>query len=424
MIFSSAVYTFTKSPFPIPNALAKDLGRTIEKDDSPTSPWTFLYSLLVLLLLLDWIKSIDYIIYIYYKREHEQNSLNLAHEYLYISSMSKYESLINLCVYDGLLDSKYGLSASDVHKAVKHISTNGKKPWYKTIWRYFDYLYEHKLIEVTKEYAPIEKNKGNDPKDPIYYKLSLNGIFYSILNHIGQFYDGIIIPLLQNYDSNVLFTLFLYPFISHKTLLKINDEIVFSIIYKYLKDVCNTINNFIKSLNSLIYTAGNNEYILNRLFMWPRDSIPLSSPESISFYADDLRNYLKITFNWEWIEKARLIPNYNQNVIDIIKPNEPDEIIRISINEKDNESILRINNTKIDEFVITTHDLFLSIDTKTRERKIDFFVNLIVNKCNEYVPTFLLNLRSQVHPNLQSYELLSKDENFKRALKDMDKISK
>src|SRR6476620_12785792 len=38
MILLSSVYTLTKSPFPIPKAIAKELGRTIEKDDSPTSP--------------------------------------------------------------------------------------------------------------------------------------------------------------------------------------------------------------------------------------------------------------------------------------------------------------------------------------------------------------------------------------------------
>ena len=45
MILLSSAYTLTKSPFPIPSAFAKDFGRTIEKDDSPTSPWTFLNSL-------------------------------------------------------------------------------------------------------------------------------------------------------------------------------------------------------------------------------------------------------------------------------------------------------------------------------------------------------------------------------------------
>jgi hypothetical protein len=63
----------------------------------------------------------------------------------------------------------------------------------------------------------------------------------------------------------------------------------------------------------------------------------------------------------------------------------------------------------------------LSIDAKTKEKKIDYFVNLIMNNCKEHVPTFLHNLRSKVTPSLQSFELLSKDENFVKALENMDK---
>ena len=161
-----------------------------------------------------------------------------------------------------------------------------------------------KLIEVAKEYAPIEQNKI---RNQIPYKLSLNGIFYVILNHVGQSYDELIIPLLHRYGSNVLFTLFLYPLIHKKTLLKIEDNVAFSIIYAfYLKNVCNVINNFVKSSNDLVCTTDKDGYILKRLFMWPRYSIPLSSPESVSFYDDDLRNHLKMT--WDWTDKAKLSP--------------------------------------------------------------------------------------------------------------------
>ncbi len=344
--------------------------------------------------------------------------------------MSEGESLVNLSVYGELLDSKYlqilnfllnypGLTAFEVYKGVKHISINGKKPWPKTIWRYFNYLHKHNLIEVAKEYAPVGQNKI---RDQIPFKISLNGIFYMMLNHVGQSYNELIIPLLHRYDSNVLFTLFLYPFINKNTLLKIEDNVVFSIIYAYLKNVCSAINNFVKSSNDLVCATDKDDgCLLKRLFMWPRYSNPLSTPESISFYDDDLRNHLKMTLKWDWIDKAKFIPNYDKNVVDIIKPNEPEEIIRLSINEQDGKAILMMNDSNLDEFIITTNTLFLSIDTKTKEKKSEYFLNLIMNKCEEYVPIFLHNLRSKVTPNLQSFELLSKDENFVKALEDMDK---
>jgi hypothetical protein len=82
MILLSLVYTLTKSPFPIPNEFANDFGRTIENDDSPTSPCTFLNSLLLSDLCA--CKAIDYIGYKRYKKPHEQYPLNPAHGYLYI----------------------------------------------------------------------------------------------------------------------------------------------------------------------------------------------------------------------------------------------------------------------------------------------------------------------------------------------------
>jgi hypothetical protein len=85
----------------------------------------------------------------------------------------------------------------------------------------------------------------------------------------------------------------------------------------------------------------------------------------------------------DWIDKARLTPNYEKNVIDISKPHEPDVFIRLSINEQDEKAILMRNDSKVDEFVITTHYLFLSIDAKTTEKKSDFIVNLIMNDCKE-----------------------------------------
>jgi hypothetical protein len=154
--------------------------------------------------------------------------------------------------------------------------------------------------------------------------------------------------------------------------------------------------------------------------MWPRGSVPLSLPESIPFYEEDLRDHLKVTFDWEWIDKDGLTPNYEKNNIDIYKPNAPEEIIRLYINEKDDNAILMVNGIKRYEFIITLNILFLSIDAKTNEKKIDFFENLIVDKCKDHESTFLLSMRTRVTPNRQSYELLSNDANLISALDNMD----
>jgi hypothetical protein len=208
---------------------------------------------------------------------------------------------------------------------------------------------------VKEEYTPIEKNKGKDPKP---YRLSLNGIFYVILNNFSGLYEDLVIPLLKNHGSNILFTLFLYPYISQVTLLEIKENNIFYEVYRYLNNTCITIINSLKSLTNLVYTVDKDGYMLDRLFTWPNKST--SSPQ-ISFEDKKLRNFLKTHYNWDWICYSRITPNYKQNVIEIFKPNEPEEIIRLSIDEKENKAIITINNKKLDEFIVTRYDLFLSI---------------------------------------------------------------
>ncbi len=186
------------------------------------------------------------------------------------------------------------LSAYDIYESRKYDRYYTKKGisriWHSSIRRNLGRLCELKLIEVNEDQS-VEDNKKTKTRKP--FLLSLNGIFYLISNNPDRFYSELIIPLLQNYGSNTLFTLFLYPYINQKTLLKINDEIIFTIIYNYLNRVCRTILMSLKSLSTLIYPADEEGYVLNRLFMWPREYISLSSPDSIPFDKAELRKYLK-----------------------------------------------------------------------------------------------------------------------------------
>lgn len=203
------------------------------------------------------------------------------------------------------------------------------------------------------------------------------------------------------------------------TLLRIKDDVVFSIIYTYLKDVCSTILASIRSLDTLVFSTDNEDYVLKQLFMWPYD--PALPYDSIPFYRDELKKYLKATFNWEWISRARIEPNYEDSTISIVDPSNAQKFISLQINKKDKRAVLLENGKFIHNFIITEHELFLSVDVKTDKRKIDFFIEYITNKCKDHTTSFLTNLRSQVIPTNQDYQLLSTDEKFVRALEDIDK---
>jgi hypothetical protein len=334
-------------------------------------------------------------------------------------------SLVNIAVYDKELESKYleilnfllktpGLTAYDIQKM-----RSKRYRYYSGSRIALKHLLKLNLIEVAKEkYRPREKNKGKDPKP---YRLSLNGIFYVILHNFDGFYEDLVRPLLKNYGSNILFDLFLYPHISQKTLLEIKDDNICYEIFPYLKDVCSNLITSVKSLDSLVFSTSGDGFVLDQIFMWPRLSVP---PNSIPFYTNELKKFLKSNFRWEWIDQAKIIPSYKENVIDIV--NHSDETsakqssIRILINERENRAELRQNSKTLHEFIITPYELFLSIDIETDKRKIDYLIKHLVNGCNDYAISFLTKVRGQIDSNYRSYEPISKDENFAKAISEMD----
>lgn len=72
-------------------------------------------------------------------------------------------------------------------------------------------LYKKNVLELVVEKQ--ELIKGTRTKFSKPYRLSLDGIFYQILNTFNITCEDLILSLLKNYEHNVLFTLFLYPFI-------------------------------------------------------------------------------------------------------------------------------------------------------------------------------------------------------------------
>lgn len=334
------------------------------------------------------------------------------------------ESLTNVSLPSKPLEGKYseilnfllknpGLLPYRIFKFRKNVY---KEP--KDAWRSVDHLKKTRLIEDMRggDYnsSTIKSQNESTP-----YWLSLNGIFYVILHNYDMFHKELVMPLLHNYGSSIVFALFLNPYMDQQTLLRIKDDIVFSIIYTYLKDVCSTVLASIRSLDTLVFSTDNEGYVLKQLFMWPCD--PALPYGSIPFYRDELKNYLKATFNWDWISHTRIEPNYEDSTISIVDSSDVQKFISLQINKKDKKAVLFENGKLIHNFIITKHELFLSIDVKTDKRKIDLFIEYLIDKCKDHTTSFLTNLRSQVNSTNQDYQILSKDQKFVSALEDLDK---
>ena len=161
-------------------------------------------------------------------------------------------------------------------------------------------------------------------------------------------------------------------------------------------------------------------YILKKLFDWPCNSDSLPSSKSTPFGDDILREYLKNKFNWTWIDKSRIEPNYDKNYIDIYNPNKRDELIRLLINVRENKAILTINDKNIDEFVIINDGLHSSINVKTGEKKKIYFLHILYRKCNWHKNAFQKSITSNPTVSMIGSQVHVRVSHSVKALKIMD----
>lgn len=279
------------------------------------------------------------------------------------------------------------MTANDAFKSAENIFTDNKKVSHRKISRRFAKLHKMNLVEK----MPGFKSRKNDVKESIPYKLSLHGILYSLLKYPSNLpRRKLVFYLSRNYPENILFTEFLDSLIDREVILYSKDEILFDTVYLYLKNICKELKNITKSC-PFNYTADG--YILMEILDWPSDKNS-STYESIPFDDSALRIYLKDKFNWKWIEESRIEPNYNQNFVDVYKPNVPDETIRVSINEKENKAVLIMNDEKIDEFVVINNDS-LSVNKKTSLKKEDLFLYEFRKKCKWHQYSFRMTITRQ-----------------------------
>jgi hypothetical protein len=197
---------------------------------------------------------------------------------------------------------------------------------YNTIRRYILSISDNlKLIEPERQ----ELVEHMQTKYLRYYRLSLSGIFYVILNTFDISDDGLVSHLLKNYPENQLFAIFLYPFINKQTLIETDwDTSFFSIVSSYLKDISKTIVTCVKSVKGM--STSDDGYYNIHLLDWPINSVI----------------EIKDTANPE---------------------NKP--YIRIVKDEK--KAILRQKDTKLYEFIVVDNDSFWTLEAKDDRKSID-----------------------------------------------------
>ncbi len=335
------------------------------------------------------------------------------------------ENFVNLSLQVKPLGSKYGQimnyflknpgnTPNIYYESYKDSLTNQR-----TTSRHTKSLHDKGLLELVTETQELIKGMKSKYKNP--YRLSLSGIFYLILNTCDITYDDLVLYLLKNYKDNILFTAFLYPFLTCETLLEADwDSAFFSIVVPYLRDICKVIINSVDSLGKMCNTTDDG-YLSKQVFIWhnnPSNNYPQN------FFDKNLRNYLGWTLGWDWIEDATITPKPNENIIEILDVSDTQRKLTISILKDENKAVLRQYGTKLYEFSINPDGSFLSIEAKTPRKTIDFIEMPFVYSCKEHMIGFLTKLRTQITPFQPYYGNLHEDETFKKALEYLDKESK
>jgi hypothetical protein len=285
---------------------------------------------------------------------------------------------------------------------------------YNTIRRYVNYLLDDlKLIEIEKKEL-VQNMKSKYKK---YYRLSLNGIFFVILNTFDNSKEDLIFSLLRNYGNNILFSLFLYPFIKEQTLKALRvgwDSDIFFNISLYLRDVCKDIVESIRSLRTMNFTTTDG-YIIKQVFICSTNTD--SSLQTSSTLV--LQHFLNKILKWDWVFKSTVIPKIDENVIEISDPYNPKNNSRITLLNDEKKAVLRQNSTKLYEFSITVNDSSLILGAKTKIKRIDSLSLSFVNRCREHLLIFLTKTREKSPYNV-TFDILNQDENLKKALEHMD----
>jgi hypothetical protein len=113
------------------------------------------------------------------------------------------ESIANISIPQDKLDGKYleimlsllkrqATTAYEFYKSKSDLYNQAKQ-----VWVDFNYLKKSHLIEDLRGKSKLSSQKRKNEKIP--YSLSLNGIFYVIINNPNPFNDQIAISLIQNY---------------------------------------------------------------------------------------------------------------------------------------------------------------------------------------------------------------------------------
>jgi hypothetical protein len=261
-------------------------------------------------------------------------------------------------------------------------------------------------LKLIQKVSGTGKNSRHRAK---YHELSFLGVYYMVSYRIPSPPHIFLKDLLQNYSSHSLFCNFIYPYVKRKTLLKIDDSVVFTRLLSYLEVCCREVEEL---LHRLKYTDNSkNGFLTEQIFYWKNDPTRLENDD-----IEKLRKFLVKQFYWKWITKADIVLS-NQNNLEISGFRHH---ALISLNEKENSATLWLNGKKIFQFLVRQADKMFIIEAITKQRLDKLYMKFFRSFQHTRVQELIFSILSAygTYSAAPTLQILGRDGKFMRSLHD------
>jgi hypothetical protein len=285
-------------------------------------------------------------------------------------------------------------TAYDIWKS-RELYVGGYLDDYKLIRRCVNDLYRKGYIER------LQKKAFEHGAKPC--KLTTNGIFYLIMERriMGlHIYKGI----FENYGSNILFDLYLYPYLNRSTVANLTEINTISEVCLFLYECCKEIEHAIEAINTTKH-----KHVMKHVFTWER------VPKDKNHVAN-LREFLEIMFGLKWLNKGDFKKINNDNTLRISYRSNS---VMITLNNSKTKAVVEIKGEKKNkgyEFVVESlpnGSNIMALDKPVEELEAVSLQAAIQKR----IPSLIFNLTTNTISE-SDLSVLSGDEKFMRILKE------
>ena len=266
--------------------------------------------------------------------------------------------------------------------------------------KYLRMMFNLNLISVEEEKSHILNENISDKK---ICMLSPLGTYYLIEKNDNLPY-GILNNLLKYQGEHLLFKIFLYPYVTQDSLLRITDSVIFSRMLRYLHECCYKIRETIQIMDNTCNQRNGN--LTEQLFVWQK-----IDEEDAS---EALRNFLRQELKWDWLEKAEIRKTGDESGITVRYEL---NTVLITINKEKTKATVSYRGKKYYEFIVRAQADQYTVEVPVASLE-DIHMGIFQRFIHARVQELIFSVTNSYKARSAVTRILSKDRSFKKILKD------